>query len=415
MKRLKHLFYLLLLLTIYHNSYAIKYKVDQRFQVFDHPITSLALSKDGHSIALGSKKGMIKIIDIKSQSQTDLGVHDADVTALKWTKNDQVLISSSNDTTIKRWDIKTHTTQVMREHKGSVYCIAVDPTGRWIASGSADGQVLLWEPLGNKIKRMKKHHEAVRSVAFSPNGKLLVSGGEDNRVILWKIATNQTMEISKHAKPIYSVGFQKDGKSIIIGSADQNVYVWNILKQEKKTFSVAQKAIRQLAYHPFKPYIFVIHGDNNLYILNYKTMKSSLVYQHDHIINRIAINKDGSTLFLGDNTGQIVSLKEIENKSQSPSIAGNHIRVQLLSPKVLSTTKKKITIKINVTSPYTIKKVIIFSLNGHSKTWTYAVGRKLRRIEVEDTLALIEGQNPIFIMVLDEKGMNTQRFIIHQK
>ncbi|HEO64562.1 MAG TPA: hypothetical protein ENI73_01705, partial [Spirochaetes bacterium] len=99
MKRLKYLFYLLLLLSVHHNSYAIKYRVDQRFQVFDHPVTSLALSNNEDSIALGSKKGMIKIMDTKSHSQSDLGVHDADVTALRWTKDDQVLISSSNDTT----------------------------------------------------------------------------------------------------------------------------------------------------------------------------------------------------------------------------------------------------------------------------------------------------------------------------
>ncbi|GMT49058.1 MAG: hypothetical protein IEMM0008_0597 [bacterium] len=417
MKRLKHLFYLLLLLGIFQNSYAIKFEVDQHFQVFDHPVTSLALSKDENSIAIGSQRGKIKIMDMKSHFLADLGFHDAGVTALKWIQDDQTLISGSNDTTIKCWDIKTHAVQVMREHKGPVYCIAIDPTGQWIASGSTDGQVILWKPQSNKIKRMKKHHGAIRSVAFSPNGKLLVSGGGegDNRVILWKVSTDQILEISRHAKAVYSVGFKPDGKSIIIGGADHKVHIWNILKRKGKSYSVAQKTIRQLTYHPVMPYIFIIHGDNNLYLLNYKTMKSSLVYRHTSKINGIVIKKDGSAIILGDESGQVVYLKEVKNKNQTPSMTGDHIRVQLLSPKILSTSKKKVTIIINVTSSRNIKKVMIFSLNGYSRTWTYTLASKTRQVEIGDTLMLIEGKNPIFVMILDETGMTTQRFTIHQQ
>ncbi len=417
MKHLKHLFYLLLLLGISQNSYAIKYIVDQRFQIFDHPITSLALSKDESSIAIGSQRGKIKIMDTQSHSLTDLGFHDADVTALKWVQDNQTLISGSNDATIKRWDIKTHTVQVMREHKGPVYCIAVDPKGQWIASGSADRQVILWKPQSNKIRRMIKHHGTIRSVAFSPNGKLLVSGGGegDNRVILWKISTGQVLEISRHPKAVHSLGFRPDGKSIVIGGADHKVHIWNILKREKKSFLIAQKTIRQLIYHPIKPYIFIIHGDKDLYLLNYKTMKSSLVYRHTSKINEIVLGKNGPAILLGDEKGQVLYLKEVERSNQNPAMTGDHIRVQLLSPKILSTSKKKVAIIINVTSSHSIKKVMIFSLSGYSKTWTYTLASKTRQVEIGDTLMLIEGKNPIFVMILDEKGMNTQQFTIHQQ
>jgi len=122
-------------------------------------ITSIALSPDGHYLAVGRKDGRVMMWDVE-KDYLDLEMRH------------QVTVSSS-------WDKTTYIS-------GHVLELAFSPDGRYLVSGGLDAFINIWEvPTGKKVGSISKHVELIRVLMFSQDGQYLIFSGGDARIFIW--------------------------------------------------------------------------------------------------------------------------------------------------------------------------------------------------------------------------------------
>ncbi|MGW2663015.1 nSTAND1 domain-containing NTPase [Nocardia tengchongensis] len=179
------------------NATAIRLSVEDMKRAFEgsEPITSVALSPDGHRIATGGLQ---------------LRVWDADTGA--------------------------RVNLPFRAERGAV-AVAYSPDGHTIAStAQGDGKIQLWDadtgmPVGESINTGSAPREAV---AFSPDGRRVAVAGSDGTIGVWDVATRLPGPMLKgHDGAVHSIAFSGVGNRLVSGGADFTVRIWDLDKGEQ--------------------------------------------------------------------------------------------------------------------------------------------------------------------------------------
>lgn len=200
-------------------------------------LTSIALSPDGKTVAVGGWNGVISLSDFNSGSTLRvLTGHSGWVNDLDFSPDGSTLVSGSSDGTLRLWNVKTGSSRALDDgDQFSVESVAFSPDGKVVAAGKyggfdslAAGSVVLWDAsLGRVQNAWKADGGAVYSVAFSPNGRLIAYATSDTTVTLWDVGSAKAMSIIRsHGSEIHIVAFSPDGKTL--ASADENgaVILW---------------------------------------------------------------------------------------------------------------------------------------------------------------------------------------------
>jgi len=197
------------------------------------PVTSLAFSPDGKTLAVGR----INRYSFGTQSRRSCSRHGAVIRMQfvhshfqrmemarcgRWTAN---CIRE-----IRLWDVVAgHESQVIEAHPDVVNAVAFSPDGKLIVSGSGDKSIKVWQlPSGKLSATLRDHSDGVLSVVFSPDGKYLASSGMDKSMKVWDISTGKRIySITAHDDIVTDTEFSSDGKKkLISSSADKSVKIW---------------------------------------------------------------------------------------------------------------------------------------------------------------------------------------------
>lgn len=182
-------------------------------------VSSVDLSPDRRTAALGHKDGTIQFLEISSGR--DLGAwkgHADEVRSVAFSPRGDKLVSGGRDRSVAVWDVATRQKLgASGEHRGAVCTVAFSHDGKRMASGCGAGTIKLWDPAQvnrRSLASISYHQDAIRTLAFSPDGRTLASGSGDGMVKLWNVALQKEAASFKHDGPVRLVVFSPNGNTL---------------------------------------------------------------------------------------------------------------------------------------------------------------------------------------------------------
>jgi len=164
------------------------WKVDaQRLRVLErYPAGDLAgaVSPDGLRFALGSGRGGVRVLDLRSRRVTQLaGRHSASVNAMRFTADGRTLVTSGGDGEVIAWDVAAGAIrESFSAHTGQVWGLAISSDGRTLVSAGLDGRAIVWDLAGDR--RLDRRFSAGRPFRAGdgddyPVAPVFVPGGRE--------------------------------------------------------------------------------------------------------------------------------------------------------------------------------------------------------------------------------------------
>ena len=177
---------------------------------------SIAWSKRGNLISIGTSDGTVQIWDVNKQKcLRSLEGHTNRVGSLAWSSS--MLASGSRDKSILVRDIrvKDDYCQQLLGHKQEVCGLKWSFEEQQLASGGNDNKLLVWS--SHKVEqpqwKFKSHQAAVKALAWSPHQHgLLVSGGgtADRCIKFWNTLNGRELRSIDTGSQVCNLVFGKN-------------------------------------------------------------------------------------------------------------------------------------------------------------------------------------------------------------
>jgi WD40 repeat protein len=146
----------------------------------------LAWFADGRRLAVAAAD--VRVIDVASASvAAPIGRPSAPVTALAVSPDGKTIAAGLADRTIALYPTDGAPAQFLHGHAGRVTAVAFAPDGSELASASADETgVQLWDPVTRtKVRGLVGFRREVLALAYSPSGDRLAAGSMDGTARIW--------------------------------------------------------------------------------------------------------------------------------------------------------------------------------------------------------------------------------------
>ena len=268
-----------------------------------HPITCLAFSPDGKTIASGSADYVVRVWDVESGRQLHrlLGPTGS-VTSVAFSPDSKTLVGSgSRQNFFKLWDVETGgNVRWFEGHTEGISSIAFHPGGELIASGSYDNTVRLWYvETGIQRRSFTKHTDSVYTVAFSPDGKTLASGGRDTNIWLINVFNGTSRGLLKgHTSSIRTIAFSPDSQTLASRSWNGTIRLWDVYSvRERHTITGHIDVGENVVFSPDGNSLVSssLHEVPLLWDVNTGTKQHAFV-GHTAYVSGVAFSPDGKML-----------------------------------------------------------------------------------------------------------------------
>ncbi|MDH6623375.1 WD40 repeat protein [Streptomyces sp. LBL] len=232
---------------ITHPSIRTIYSVEQSLN--DSAVNS-SMSPDGTTLAVGTKKGVVSLIDTADPDRKPLQLEDSGtITHTTFSPNGTILAVGNSEGKISLWrtadpslDAPEETLAMREDGKsgGAVADIAFSPRGDLLAVGSSSGIVRIWKTHHSKPSEVvagPSLFDSVSRLAFSRDGHFLAAGGIDKTVQLWDMSAPGNPLVTSYntissSGDINALAFTTRDR-LAVGSADGVVSIWNVAQPEK--------------------------------------------------------------------------------------------------------------------------------------------------------------------------------------
>jgi WD40 repeat protein len=180
-----------------------------------------AVAFDGHRVASGDAKGLIRLWSVDGQP---LGEVSGSVSVSSLALANEQVVAGLGDGTVRLAD--TSTGQIVREWRaasGSIRCLLVAGETSEVITGSLTGSAARWDIATGRLLHTfaEPGHPGFRSFDLSPDERLIAAGDRDGDITVWDRLTGERVgRLAGRTGPIEGVGFV--GSSTEVASASWN-------------------------------------------------------------------------------------------------------------------------------------------------------------------------------------------------
>ncbi len=138
--------------------------------------SQVVFSPDGRLVALADRNDAV-LWDPLTGSVSARFRHDDPVTAIAFSPDGSSLATGSADASIRSWDVETGGLErTLKGHRGDIQSVAFSPNGSFIVSAADDGTARVWNLDGEQIQVFDVGQLYVTSASFSPDGSEILVG-----------------------------------------------------------------------------------------------------------------------------------------------------------------------------------------------------------------------------------------------
>jgi tricorn protease-like protein len=230
-------------------------KVDWTINAHETPVWALALSPYGDSMATGSDDAHTKLWNLKSQKELHGFANPGGTRAVAFDSDGKKLVTGGRNGSVKVWDVTTgkEVPLEISGHSGLVLAVAFAPDAKTIASASGDNTIKIWNAsTGRLTHTLTGHDSTVYAIAYAPTGRHLVSGSWDRSVRIWDLDSgSQLAKLDGHTQDVWSVAFNPEGTLFASAGEDQMVRIWNLeTRKQVRAFRGSTGAILNVRFSP---------------------------------------------------------------------------------------------------------------------------------------------------------------------
>lgn len=174
----------------------------------DAKLRGLALSPDGHLLAVACGDGSIHILDSSDlNEQFTLVGHALGTNSLAWHPAKPVLVSGGKDGHLRLWrtDAGFKALHAIAAHKDAIYQLAFNPHGTLLASAGRDKTSKLWDANSfDPLRRLDRNHGghgySVNTLLWMGDGVLLTAS-DDRSIVAWTVGGQRSAALLPQALP----------------------------------------------------------------------------------------------------------------------------------------------------------------------------------------------------------------------
>jgi WD40 repeat protein len=266
---------------------------------------ALCWSPDGSSLAAATNDGRVLKVWRVRRSLPDVApkhavkAHTGPVTALAFSPDGRTLATGGWDGDVKLWDSATHKERWGLPVSRKVCSLAFSPDGKTLAAGEEDGTVTLWDTeTGQEIRSFKEHPDDVIAVSFSPDGRTLATAS--GRIVrFWDAKTGREMRRFWTKRDwAESLAFSRDWKMFATQRESQPIELWNVAAgREIRRFGPLDGHTVGMAFAPDGRTVAEIRQDNAVYLWDAGTgRRKGVIPPQAAAIRQAAFSPDGRTL-----------------------------------------------------------------------------------------------------------------------
>jgi WD40 repeat protein len=277
--------------------------------------TSVAFSPDGTRVATGRIDGAVQLWDTGTGGQIGptLTGHTGKVNSIAFSPDGRQLATTSLDGTLRLWSATVG--QPMTGPSPQLVHVAFRPDGHRVAA-SSEAAIEQWDvSSGQALPALMPSGANFEAFGFV-NGGRMVTADYDGRVQVWNAATGQPVQPPVHLDTqtsYHHYAFSGDGRTVAMADADRdNVQLWSVASGQAVGHPMSannpKDGIYDVALSPDGHHLAVGY-DDGLRLWNTETsqLEGAIITRTGLLdpVSAVAFSRDGATLAAARGNGTI--------------------------------------------------------------------------------------------------------------
>jgi WD40 repeat protein/DNA-binding SARP family transcriptional activator len=270
------------------------------------PVFAVALTRDGHRVAVGSVvDGSLRVYDLRHADDPLVAPADSEgVGSVDFSRDGTRLVAGGGGGLVRVLDATTgKVLTTFRRGKTAVQVARFSPDGGRILSTGEDGMIRITDiESRQEISVLRGHAGRVWDAAFNRRGDQIVSGGEDGTVRTWSPPKVRVL-----SAPALNVSFSPDGSRLVAGALDGSIRIWRASDGRVQQHLTASIGETYAQFSPDGGRVVAFAVDGNVTVWDTETgSKLESFDDYEGQVSAAALDDRGHRLVIGGRDGRVV-------------------------------------------------------------------------------------------------------------